>query len=193
MFWIGKVSSKFTIKGLPEKFNNRALVQTKANNSISNSIWVHNILSARSSFRRSTLWHFARARIFWYWLNGRNSIVPDKNPLNGNWTTLVFIDAKMVTIDANPMPLVHSILYCHCTRCIGFASIVTVLSPLKTKNYTHVFFLLPFILYYGVHKIRLKNWLTDRHLSQNHRFWTAQNWTASLIKEDYDVSSCQYY
>ena len=50
-----------------------------------------------------------------------------------------FIGDKTVINNANPMSLVHSILYCHCTRCIGFASIVTVLSPMKTKDYTHVF------------------------------------------------------
>ena len=35
---------------------------------------------------------------------------------------------------------VHSIvlLYCPCTRYIGFALIVTVLSSIKTKDYTHV-------------------------------------------------------
>ena len=54
------------------------------------------------------------------------------------------------------MPLVHSILYRRCTGGIGFALIVTVLSPIKTQDYTHVFFLLPCILYHSLHEIRTK-------------------------------------
>ena len=38
--------------------------------------------------------------------------------LSNDWT-LVFIDAKTAITNANPMPLVHSVLYCRCTsRCI---------------------------------------------------------------------------
>ena len=49
-----------------------------------------------------------------------------------------------------------------CTRRIGCASIVTVLSPIKTQNYTHVFFLLSYNLYYSLRKIWSKNsWQKD--------------------------------
>ena len=40
----------------------------------------------------------------------------------------------MVTTDANPMPLVHSVLYRRCTRGIGFASVVTILAPIKRQE-----------------------------------------------------------
>ena len=43
---------------------------------------------------------------------------------------------KTVTIDANPMRLVHSILYQRCTRGIGFTLIVPVLSPIKKTDGT---------------------------------------------------------
>ena len=48
--------------------------------------------------------------------------------------SLVFIGDKTVTINANPMPLVQSHYSIECTRHIGCASIVTVLSPIKTKG-----------------------------------------------------------
>ena len=71
----------------------------------------------------------------------------------------------MVTIDANPMPLVHSVLYGRCTRRIGFASIVTVLSPIKTQDYTHVFFSVAVqFVPQPTQKFVQKNRLTDRHL-----------------------------
>ena len=52
---------------------------------------------------------------------------------------LLSIGDEMVTIDANPMCLVHSILYCPCTRRIGFASIVTVLTPIDQQLHTCFF------------------------------------------------------
>ena len=49
------------------------------------------------------------------------------------------IDAKIVITDANPMPLVHFILYRCCTTGIGFALVITFLASIETKDYTHVF------------------------------------------------------
>ena len=48
---------------------------------------------------------------------------------------LVFVGNKTVTINANPMSLVHSTLYYIdlCTACIGCALIVPVIAPMKTK------------------------------------------------------------
>ena len=87
---------------------------------------------ARSSFRWFTMWHFARAYLFY--------CSTDFNRQNFDRWVCVFIGDETVTTDGNPMPLVHSILYRPCTACIGCASIVTVLSPIKTQDYTHVFF-----------------------------------------------------
>ena len=76
----------------------------------------------------------------------------------------VLIGAKTVTINANPMRLVQSILYWPCTRRIGFAPIVTILSPIKTKDFTHVFFLLLYNLYHRLQEIHEKKHTTDRRL-----------------------------
>ena len=46
---------------------------------------------------------------------------------------ILSIDAKTVITDANPMPLVHSILYQRCTTGIGFASVITVLTSIKIQ------------------------------------------------------------
>ena len=141
------------------------------------------LVGARSSFRRSTLWHFASARTFWYSLNGHAGL---KNLFNGRfWSCcqFLFIGTKMVTIDANPMPLVHSILYQRCTGGIGFASIVTVLSPTKTQDYTHVFGPLRTICTTAYIKFEPKNLLTDRHLFIN---WAILN---HLLKLEHAVCS----
>ena len=84
------------------------------------------------STRLSVVVVFVQARQNKNWFNWKN--------LN-RWVC-VFTGEETVTTYANPMPLVHSILYQPCTACIWCASIVTVLSPIKTQNYTHVFFLL---------------------------------------------------
>ena len=42
-------------------------------------------------------------------------------------------------MDENPMPPVQSQYSIECTRGLGFPSVVTILSPIKTQNYTHVF------------------------------------------------------
>ena len=47
---------------------------------------------------------------------------------------ILSIDAKTVITDANPMPLVHSILYQRCTTGIGFASVITVLLSIKIQT-----------------------------------------------------------
>ena len=60
------------------------------------------------------------------------------------------------------MRLMHSILYWHCTACIGFALIIPFLVAIKTQNYTHVFFSVAYNLYHS--QIWTKNPLTDRHL-----------------------------
>ena len=85
-----------------------------------------------------------------------------------------FIGNLTVTIDARPMRLVHFVLYQLCTAaCIACASIlVTVVSPIKTKDYSHVFFSVTVQFYYSLHKIWSKNLLMDRHLLQQHQFWT---------------------
>ena len=68
--------------------------------------------------------------------------VGELNWQNFHGWVCVFIGDKTVTIDANPMRLVHSILCCPCTtRRIGCGLlIVNVLLPIKTQNYTHVLF-----------------------------------------------------
>ena len=84
---------------------------------------------------------------------------PKKKSVQRKWTdgwVCVFIGIKMVTTDANPMPLVHSILYCRCTRRIGLTSIVTILMPITTQI-THMFiFLLPYNSYHSLREIGQK-------------------------------------
>ena len=52
----------------------------------------------------------------------------------------VFIGDKRVTTNENPMPPVQRRYSIECTRGIGFPSVVTVSSPIKTQDYTHVLF-----------------------------------------------------
>ena len=114
-----------------------------------------------SSFRRSSLWQMPPMRALWYSLYNGWKIQRTKfRPLS----SLVFIGNYMVTINANPMRLVQSILYWPCTRRIGFAPIVTILSPIKTKDFTHVFFLLLYNLYHRLQEIHEKKHTTDRRL-----------------------------
>ena len=102
-------------------------------------------------------------------------IMQDKKLCSTNGWVCVAIGDKIVTINANPMPLVHStILHCPITRHIGLASIVSILSPIKTKKITHMFFssfsvavqTICTTAYYSLYEIWKKT-LTERHLLQN--------------------------
>ena len=101
---------------------------------------------ARSSFRWSKKMQiFNRA----YILVQIQPSCGTKNPFNRQnsnqiqpLSSCVFIGDKTVTTDGNPMPPVQCQYSIECTRGIGFPSVVTVSSPIKTQDYTHVFFLL---------------------------------------------------
>ena len=95
-----------------------------------------------------------------------------KKQFNGRLSLCVFIGDQMVTIDANPMPPVQRRYSIECTRGIGFASIVTVLLPIKTQDYTCFFSVHVEFVPQPTWNLIKKNPLTDRQMSQNTWFWT---------------------
>ena len=92
-----------------------------------------------------------------------------KNPLNrqSNFGLYGQKDSNNRCKSNAPTSAFTIVLYQCCTRPIGCASIVTFWSPIKTQNYTHVFFCCHMIPTTAYMKFIQKNWLTDRHLSQN--------------------------
>ena len=93
---------------------------------------------------------------FWYRSNSRAGL---KNPFQRIfWSCFLFlfIDAKTMTVKENWTSLVQSLLYLPCTRMVRLSLTVIVFASIKTKHYTHVSFLLPYILYHSLHEIRTK-------------------------------------
>ena len=73
-----------------------------------------------------------------------------------------FIGHKTVTLDAHPMQAVQRWYSAEWNRRIGCASSVTVLSPIKTKDYTHVFSVaIQFVPQPTWNSFKTTGWLTD--------------------------------
>ena len=61
----------------------------------------------------------------------------------------IFIGNQTVIINANPMRLVQQRYSIECTRGIGFASVVTILMPMRIKNSTVKFFLVDLVEFFN--------------------------------------------